>query len=403
MAGAIVLSRAQHEPEAAVAVAWMGSVYAAVAGLMLVTDGGLLRPPGGRRRRAARWWPGWSRWSGLGEGRTLVIPPVVVGAIFLATGLVMRAATFDPAVVLTTALVLVVLAGSVFPWLALGATGTTVDQLYSTADITADPDEIDPARVGADARVAHEILVGRLGDGRPAAGAGRPARGGPRAWPAPCSPCSPAWWSCCGPGSTAPAPRSWSGWCPASSAWSPSAVSMLWMHPDWRPTAAVVLAATGAVLLARDAAAVDPVGAPRPARRRRRDGLPCSSCCRCSWSPPASSPRSGAEPRWPPSGTSSRRTRSAGGGWSRRSCPARPAAVRSSPRGPAAPSSAGWRWPCCSSRGRDRRGVRPDRDPQDWNKPGLVVSKETGAAYVILEESRPTRSSARSSTSPRPG
>jgi hypothetical protein len=28
------------------------------------------------------------------------------------------------------------------------------------------------------------------------------------------------------------------------------AVSLLWMHPDWRPTAAVWLAATGAVLLA---------------------------------------------------------------------------------------------------------------------------------------------------------
>ena len=74
-----------------------------------------------------------------------MIPPVVVGAVFVATGLVMNAAAFDPAVVLTTALVLVVLAGSVFPWLALGATGTNVDQLYSVADITADPDDIDPA------------------------------------------------------------------------------------------------------------------------------------------------------------------------------------------------------------------------------------------------------------------
>src|SRR3954453_21169336 len=36
VAGAIVLSRAQHEAEAAVAVAWMGCGYAALAGLMLV-------------------------------------------------------------------------------------------------------------------------------------------------------------------------------------------------------------------------------------------------------------------------------------------------------------------------------------------------------------------------------
>ena len=39
VAGAIVLSRAQREPEAAVAVAWMGTFYAAVAGIMLAPDG----------------------------------------------------------------------------------------------------------------------------------------------------------------------------------------------------------------------------------------------------------------------------------------------------------------------------------------------------------------------------
>ncbi|NYD43658.1 type VII secretion protein EccB [Nocardioides panaciterrulae] len=32
-------------------------------------------------------------------------------------------------------------------------------------------------------------------------------------------------------------------------------------------------------------------------------------------------------------------------------------------------------------------GVFAPRDPDDWRKPGLVVSKETGAAYVILKES----------------
>ena len=32
-------------------------------------------------------------------------------------------------------------------------------------------------------------------------------------------------------------------------------------------------------------------------------------------------------------------------------------------------------------------GVFSPRDPEDWNKPGLVVSKETGASYVILAES----------------
>ena len=44
--------------------------------------------------------------------------------------------------------------------------------------------------------------------------------------------------------------------------------------------------------------------------------------------------------------------------------------------------------------------LRAARRPTTGSKPGLVVSKETGAAYVILKESR-TPCCARSSTSPR--
>src|SRR4051794_10507178 len=136
--GAIVLSRAQDEPEAAVAVAWMGALYAAVAGLMLVTDDQLFGPPVAAASGAAL-AAGLICLVGLGQGRTLVLPTIVAGAVFLFTGLLMQSADFDPAVVLTVALVLVVIVGSVFPWLALGATGTSVDQLYNVADITAEP------------------------------------------------------------------------------------------------------------------------------------------------------------------------------------------------------------------------------------------------------------------------
>jgi hypothetical protein len=62
-------------------------------------------------------------------------------------------------VVFTVLMTLVVLAGSIFPWLALGVTGTKVDQLYSLHDITADPEDIDPDEVADDARVGHEILL----------------------------------------------------------------------------------------------------------------------------------------------------------------------------------------------------------------------------------------------------
>ncbi len=71
----------------------------------------------------------------------------------------MQVVEFDPAVVLTAVMTVVVLLGNIFPWLALGATSTRVDQIFSLADITSDPDEIDADRVGADAKVAHEILL----------------------------------------------------------------------------------------------------------------------------------------------------------------------------------------------------------------------------------------------------
>lgn len=119
--GAIVLSHVQHEREAAVAVAWMGCAFAAAAGFLLgapdQTVGALVdwfglpvAAAGGGALLA-----GLVALVGLGDGRTLAIPPVVVGAIFASTGLVMSAEAFDPAVVLTTTLVLVVIAGSVFP------------------------------------------------------------------------------------------------------------------------------------------------------------------------------------------------------------------------------------------------------------------------------------------------
>ena len=246
--GAIVLSRVQHEPEAAVAVAWMGCFYAAVAGLMFAPDGMLFGLPvawAGAGALAA----GLVALVGLGDGRTLVIPPVVVGAIFLATGLVMRAAAFDPAVVLTTTLTLVVMAGSVFPWLALGATGTTVDQLYTTADITADPSEVDPTRVSADARVAHEILV-----------AVSSTVGlllvliSPLAVSLGVTGTVLAVMCCLVVMLRTRQYRTGTevlvGLVSGILGLLSIGISMLWLHPEWRPTAAVALSATGAVLLA---------------------------------------------------------------------------------------------------------------------------------------------------------
>lgn len=157
-AGAIVLSRAQQEAEAAVTVAWIAGGYAVTASFMFAIDeevyGNRLAIAGGALAAV-----GVVCLVGLGIGRTLVIPIVVVGAVLGASGLVVEGTDLEADVLLSCVMAFVVLLGSVFPWLALGVTGTTVDQLYSTADITADPDDIDPARVAADARIAHEILI----------------------------------------------------------------------------------------------------------------------------------------------------------------------------------------------------------------------------------------------------
>ena len=121
--------------------------------------------------------------------------------------MLIRLASLEPGAVFTVLMTLVVLAGSVFPWLALGVTGTSVDQLYSLHDITADPDEIDPDEVAGDARVGHEILLAVSATVGTPARAPRPLRGRVAASTAPSSRRSAAWPSCSAPASTAPAPR----------------------------------------------------------------------------------------------------------------------------------------------------------------------------------------------------
>lgn len=160
--GAIVLSRAPRESDAAVAVAWMGCAYAAVAGALAAPAhsglDGLLGEPAAYAGGATL-VAGLLALLGLGEGRALMLPPVLAGAVFGAVGLLGPATDLEPTAVLTVVLVLVVLAGSVFPWLALGATGARLDPTASGADVPA----IDPRAVAADARTAHEILVALSG------------------------------------------------------------------------------------------------------------------------------------------------------------------------------------------------------------------------------------------------
>lgn len=246
--GAVVLSRVRDEPAAPVVMAWIGGLYAAVAGFVLAPGGVVFGSPVA--------WAGAGAMMaslvalvGLGEGRTLLIPPLVVGAISAATGLVRQVAALDPAMVLTVMLVLVVIAGSVLPWMALAATGTAGHQLNSTQDITADHVEVDPGRVGADARVAHEILAAVSG-----------TVGlllvliAPLAVSLGVSGTLLAVVCCLVVMLRTRQYRTGSGVLVGLVSGIAGlicvAIALLWLHPDWRGTAAVALTATGSVVLA---------------------------------------------------------------------------------------------------------------------------------------------------------
>jgi len=252
--GAVVLSRAEREAEASVAVAWLACIYAAVSGLVLAWRAGgagvevlglPLAAAGG-----AMLVVGFVGLVGLAvEGRTLLLPAAVVGAILLAVGLVVRATDWRAAVVLTVVLVVVVLAGSVFPWLALGMTSTDVDRLYSPQDITADPSAIDPRRIAADARIAHEILIGISA-----------TVGVLLVLVAPFAVSLGLWGTLLAVAACAAIMLRTRQYRTGSEvlvglvlgvlALAVSGVALLWLHASWRPTTAVVLAAIGAIVLA---------------------------------------------------------------------------------------------------------------------------------------------------------
>lgn len=151
LAAAVVLSRVRHEREAAVALAWTSTAYAAVAGVLLA-PGPLVGPPlvGAGAGAVA---VGLLAITGLETGRALMVPPVTVGVAALGTGLLVQVADVDEAVVLSTMLVVLVLTGTVLPSLALGATATGAG---------AEPRhvaEVDLPQVRSDARTASELLV----------------------------------------------------------------------------------------------------------------------------------------------------------------------------------------------------------------------------------------------------
>jgi len=158
----VTLSRVQREREAAVCLAWLGVVYAGVAAAMALSDRALVDPLtlgacGGGVLAA-----GLVGLVGLAVGRTLLIPAVVVGGVFAAGGLVLDATGIDEvAEAFTVLLVLVVIAGSLLPWLALSSTRTSAEHLRPVHDFggPAHPGSAHPGSVAGHSTAAHSTAA----------------------------------------------------------------------------------------------------------------------------------------------------------------------------------------------------------------------------------------------------
>ena len=152
--GALAAARHGRGPATAVTAAWLATLYAAMAGVGAIPGGAV----GGQTAAAAGAGAvlvGLLALAGTRERRVRLLPPVAAGAVLLGTGTLVELAAFDPAVVLTTVLVLVVLSGSVFPWLVLAASGAAAHRAPARPGVAG----LDVDAIGVAARAAHELLA----------------------------------------------------------------------------------------------------------------------------------------------------------------------------------------------------------------------------------------------------
>lgn len=157
---AVVLARSPRSPSTwlVTLLVGTGTVYAAAGGwlLPLHAAAGAVLPMVGAGSGA--FLAGLVGLVGLPRGRALALPPVLVGAVTVAAGLLVRATGTPVEVVLTVALVLVVLGAGSSPGLALAATGTSVAPIDGP-EPTAATGPVDLARLEDDVIRARQLLL----------------------------------------------------------------------------------------------------------------------------------------------------------------------------------------------------------------------------------------------------
>ena len=157
LAGA-VFARVRSDDAAAAVVLVGAGLYAVVAGLS-ASSGTVLGTPLLVAGLAL---------GGVGGVSMLLVPArswaflpfLVVGGAAAAVGCVLLATDVQPGQVIAIVTVVAVTLGSVIPWFALSSARTMVAPLQSEAEILAEPEPIDTARVRSGVDLAHDLVLG---------------------------------------------------------------------------------------------------------------------------------------------------------------------------------------------------------------------------------------------------
>jgi type VII secretion integral membrane protein EccD len=254
LGAAVGLSRLERGAQLSVVLAWLAAAHAGSAGLVLAWQslGPHVQPLGTPLAAAG----GGVLLAGVlgvlglaGDGRALLVPAAVVGGTLVAVGVVVSARPGDAAVVVTAVLVGVVLAGGLVPRLAVALAATTADCLPSRRDPTAEPTPIDAATIAADARIAHQILIGISGTVGLLLVLAVPFAVGLGPWG--------TLLAASASGAVMLRTRHYRarshvlvGLIAGVAALLATGVAAFWLHPTWRPAAAATMAAIGLVALA---------------------------------------------------------------------------------------------------------------------------------------------------------
>jgi type VII secretion integral membrane protein EccD len=157
-AAAVVLARVEKEHEVAVLLAWAGVAYGAVCGLTVVEGSELLAEPLAAAGGVALAL-GLVSFAGLVEHRSLMLPAVIVGAVAAASSGIISGTDFRPAAVYTVALTVAVLIVGILPIIALAASGNRSPEPQNPADLPAEPAPVEERHVRDGASLGHDVLL----------------------------------------------------------------------------------------------------------------------------------------------------------------------------------------------------------------------------------------------------